>query len=201
MITTYSRKSATRSPNSSNTLRWANTWLENPIVHQPGAQITEPSSAFVQAPLAQISESLPAIVQHPAAQFGFVNGLPLVVIDVEMLKAAIRAKLTEMITVNATRADYAEKFEELIESYNNRSRTIEDQFRELTALTASLNVEQQCQMRVNMSEEALVIFDVLSMYFRCAAEARSGRPPSLAQRSAVSVKPPPPSPVFGSVPA
>jgi len=81
--------------------------------------------------------------------------------DVEMLKAAIRAKLTEMITVNKTRADYAEKFEELIELYNNGSRTIEDLFHELTVLTASLNVEQQRHVRENMSEEELVIFDLL----------------------------------------
>jgi type I restriction enzyme R subunit len=81
--------------------------------------------------------------------------------DVEMLKAAIRAKLTEMITINKTRADYAEKFEELIESYNNGSRTIEDLFHELTALTASLNTEQQRHVRENMSEDELVIFDLL----------------------------------------
>ena len=38
--------------------------------------------------------------------------------DLEVLKAAIRAQLEKLIRLNKTRADFAEKFEELIESYN-----------------------------------------------------------------------------------
>jgi hypothetical protein len=34
----------------------------------------------------------------------------------EVLKAAIRARLEKLIRLNKTRADFAEKFEELIES-------------------------------------------------------------------------------------
>ncbi|MEP6779967.1 MAG: hypothetical protein ABJC26_08765 [Gemmatimonadaceae bacterium] len=62
------------------------------------------------------------------------------------------------ITINKTRANDAENFEELIESYNTGSRTIEDMVHELTALmTASLNVERQRHVRENMSEEELMI--------------------------------------------
>jgi len=39
--------------------------------------------------------------------------------DLELLKAAIRAQLEKLIRFNKTRTDYLEKFEELIESYNN----------------------------------------------------------------------------------
>ncbi|MHB1308583.1 MAG: type I restriction endonuclease, partial [Limisphaerales bacterium] len=45
--------------------------------------------------------------------------------DLEVLKAAIRAQLEKLIRLNKTRADFAEKFEELIESYNSGSRNIE----------------------------------------------------------------------------
>ena len=45
--------------------------------------------------------------------------------DLEILKAAIRAQLEKLIRLNKTRADFAEKFEELIESYNDGSRNIE----------------------------------------------------------------------------
>ncbi|MFZ1643232.1 MAG: type I restriction enzyme endonuclease domain-containing protein [Candidatus Contendobacter sp.] len=38
--------------------------------------------------------------------------------DLEALKAAIRARLEQMIRLNRTRADFAEKFEALIERYN-----------------------------------------------------------------------------------
>ena len=41
-----------------------------------------------------------------------------------MLKAAIRATLDKMIRLNAARADFAQTFESLIESYNTGSRTM-----------------------------------------------------------------------------
>ncbi len=81
--------------------------------------------------------------------------------DLEMLKAAIRAQLEKMLQLNRTRADFQDKFEELIESYNSGSRNIEDLFNELVALTRALNDEEQRHVRENMSEEELVIFDIL----------------------------------------
>ncbi|HBA87418.1 MAG TPA: deoxyribonuclease HsdR [Geobacter sp.] len=83
-------------------------------------------------------------------------------IDLEVLKAAIRAQLEKMIQLNRTRADFAEKFESLIESYNAGSRSIEELFEELLKLSNSLNDEEQRHVRENMSEEELVIFDILT---------------------------------------
>jgi type I restriction enzyme R subunit len=82
--------------------------------------------------------------------------------DLEMLKAAIRAQLEKMIQLNHTRADFAEKFEALIESYNAGSRSIEELFEELVNLSNSLNDEQERHVRENISEEELVIFDILT---------------------------------------
>lgn len=82
--------------------------------------------------------------------------------DLEVLKAAIRAQLEKMIQLNRTRADFADKFETLIESYNAGSRSIEELFQELLALSNSLNIEQERHVRENMSEEELVIFDILT---------------------------------------
>lgn len=82
--------------------------------------------------------------------------------DLEVLKAAIRAQLEKMIQLNSTRADFAEKFEALIESYNAGSRSIEELFEELVKLSNSLNDEEQRHVRENMSEEELVIFDILT---------------------------------------
>lgn len=82
--------------------------------------------------------------------------------EIEVLKAAIRAQLEKMIRLNSTRADFAEKFEALIDSYNAGSRNIEDLFNELVKLSNSLNDEQQRHVRENMSEEELVIFDILT---------------------------------------
>lgn len=82
--------------------------------------------------------------------------------DLEALKAAIAAKLEKLVRLNRTRADFAEKFEALIESYNNGSRNIEQLFEELLKLSNSLDDEQERHLRENLSEEELVIFDILT---------------------------------------
>ena len=70
--------------------------------------------------------------------------------------------LDKLIRLNRTRADYLTKFEELIESYNAGSRNIEDLFAELLALSRTLNDEQQRHVRERLSEEELVVFDILT---------------------------------------
>lgn len=82
--------------------------------------------------------------------------------DLERLKAAVRAQLERMVKLNRTRADYLEKFQALIDSYNNGSRNIEEVFRELLALSQVLSDEQARHVREHMSEEELTIFDILT---------------------------------------
>jgi type I restriction enzyme R subunit len=82
--------------------------------------------------------------------------------DLEVLKATIRAMLERLIRLNKTRADFAEKFEELIDSYNAGSQNIEQLFEELLKLSRNLTEEQQRHVRENMTEEELVIFDILT---------------------------------------
>ena len=83
-------------------------------------------------------------------------------IDLEQLKAAVRAQLEKMIRINKTRADYLAKFEELIESYNAGSRNIEELFQELLALSRALNDEQQRHVREQLTEDELTVFDILT---------------------------------------
>ncbi|MCP5519668.1 MAG: DUF3387 domain-containing protein [Verrucomicrobiales bacterium] len=82
--------------------------------------------------------------------------------DLEVLKAAIRAHLAKLIRLNKSRADFAEKFEELIESYNAGSRSIEEIFEELLKLSRELSEEERRHIRENLSEEELAIFDILT---------------------------------------
>ncbi|MBA4150760.1 MAG: type I restriction endonuclease subunit R [Verrucomicrobia bacterium] len=82
--------------------------------------------------------------------------------DLEVLKAAIRAQIEKLIRLNKTRANFADKFEELIESYNAGSRNIEELFEELLKLTQNLSEEQQRHVREMMTEEELVVFDILT---------------------------------------
>jgi len=83
-------------------------------------------------------------------------------IELEQLKAAIRAQLERMIRVNRTRADYLEKFEQLIEQYNNGSRNIEELFTELLTLSRALDDDEQRHVRERLTDEELVIFDILT---------------------------------------
>lgn len=82
--------------------------------------------------------------------------------EIEALKAAIRARLDRLVRLNRTRTDFAEKFEQLIESYNAGSRNIEQLFEELLKLSNGLDEEQERHVRENLSEEELVIFDILT---------------------------------------
>ena len=82
--------------------------------------------------------------------------------EIEALKAAIRARLDRLLQRNRTRIDFAEKFEELIESYNAGSRNIEQLFEELLKLSNSLDEEDERHVRENLAEEELVIFDILT---------------------------------------
>jgi type I restriction enzyme R subunit len=83
-------------------------------------------------------------------------------IDLERLKAAVKVQLERMVRLNRTRADYLEKFQELIDGYNAGSRNIEEIFKELLALSNLLTEEQTRHVRENLSEEELTIFDILS---------------------------------------
>ncbi|MBK5255460.1 MAG: DUF3387 domain-containing protein, partial [Vicinamibacteria bacterium] len=82
--------------------------------------------------------------------------------DLEVLKAAVRAQLEMLIRLNKMRANFQEKFEELIAAYNAGSKNIEQVFEELLALSRDLSAEQQRHVRESMSEEELVIFDILT---------------------------------------
>jgi type I restriction enzyme, R subunit len=82
--------------------------------------------------------------------------------DLERLRAAVRAQLERMVRLNPTRADYLEKFQKLIESYNSGSRNIEEIFKELLALSTILTEEQTRHVRENLSEEDLTVFDILT---------------------------------------
>ena len=82
--------------------------------------------------------------------------------DLERLKAAVKVQLERMVLLNRTRADYLEKFQELIDGYNAGSRNIEEIFNELLALSNILTEEQTRHVREYLTEEELTIFDILT---------------------------------------
>lgn len=83
-------------------------------------------------------------------------------LDLERLKAAIHTQLDRLIAANATRVDFREKFEALIESYNAGSTQIEQLFLQLLELSRALTDEEARHVREHLSEEELVVFDLLT---------------------------------------
>ena len=81
--------------------------------------------------------------------------------ELEELKALIAAHLARMVQLNPTRADFREKFEALIASYNAGSRSVEQIYKDLVQLSLQLSQEQQRHIRENLSEEELALFDIL----------------------------------------
>lgn len=84
-------------------------------------------------------------------------------LDLERLKAAIRAQLDRLIAANETRVDFREKFEALIEAYNAGSPQIEQLFLALLELSRALTDEQARHVREQLTEEEeLVVLDLLT---------------------------------------
>ena len=82
--------------------------------------------------------------------------------EAEKLKRLIAGKLAQMVAVNASRMDLAEKFEKLIDEYNAGSRNIESFFAGLKDFVATLSVEEQRGIAEGLTEEELATFDILT---------------------------------------
>ena len=83
-------------------------------------------------------------------------------IEAQQLRALIERKLDNMIRLNASRYDFLDRFQKMIEEYNNGAMSIEQLFEELVSISKDLNEEEQRHVRENVSEEQLAIFDILT---------------------------------------
>ncbi len=145
-------RNVTEPPDISHIMQGIQDLLDESIAAEP-FKIRQATSAYGQIDLSKIN--------FEALRKRFESKKPSNT-DVERLKAAVKARLERMVRLNPTRADYLEKFQELIESYNSGSRNIEETFKELLALTAILSEEQMRHVRENMPEEEQTIFDILT---------------------------------------
>jgi type I restriction enzyme, R subunit len=79
------------------------------------------------------------------------------------IREIVEQKLAEMLARNPRRMDYRLKYEEIIAAYNAEKdrTTIEETFRRLVALVASLDEEQTRATREGLREDELALFDLL----------------------------------------
>ena len=82
--------------------------------------------------------------------------------EAEKRKRLIEGKLAQMLAVNGSRIDLAEKFQQLIDDYNAGSRNVEEFFDGLKDFVAALTAEEQRGIAEGLTEEELALFDILT---------------------------------------
>ncbi len=93
-----------------------------------------------------------------AAEFKEVNYKNIEIAD---LRAFIQQKLDQMMQQNATRADFAQRLQEIIDRYNSESSSADNYFNELVRFAKDLKEESERHVREGLSEDELEIFDLL----------------------------------------
>ena len=83
-------------------------------------------------------------------------------IEAEKLRGSINSKLKRMIRLNRTRMDYLEKFQEMIDEYNSGSINVDEFFKLLVDFAQELNKEEKRGIAEQLSEEQLILFDLLT---------------------------------------
>lgn len=78
------------------------------------------------------------------------------------LQATLEQRLARMMRENPSRIEFAEKLQAIIDRYNQGSKNIEEFFEELKALASSMSDEDQRAVRLELSEEELAVFDLLT---------------------------------------
>ncbi len=82
-------------------------------------------------------------------------------IEIADLRAFIQNKIQIMIDQNVTRKDFAEKLQEIIDTYNSGGSATENYFDDLMKFTQDLKEEDERHIREELSADELELFDVL----------------------------------------
>jgi type I restriction enzyme R subunit len=82
-------------------------------------------------------------------------------IEIADLRAFIQHKLEQMMKQNATRADFAERLQAIIDAYNAGSSSSDNYFAELVQFTKDLKEENERHIREGLTEDELELFDLL----------------------------------------
>lgn len=82
--------------------------------------------------------------------------------EIEKLRGAINAALKRMVRLNKTRVDYLEKFQRMIDEYNQGAANLEEFFERLLNFAKELQEEEKRGVVAGLSEEELAVFDLIT---------------------------------------
>jgi type I restriction enzyme R subunit len=86
-------------------------------------------------------------------------------IEAEKLRGTVNVKLQRLIRLNRTRRNYQEVFQHMIDEYNEGRTNVDIFFAELIKFAQSLNAEERRGIALQLTEEELAIFDLLTKPF------------------------------------
>lgn len=82
--------------------------------------------------------------------------------EIARLRAVVKAKVEELARLNPTRAEWLERFQELIDEYNAGSLNVETIFERLLRFAQGLSEEEQRGLAEGLTDEQLAIYDLLT---------------------------------------
>jgi len=144
---------------------------------QPGADVSEVMEK-VEGLLEESITAKPYIIREPVTPYGKKKLIDLSEIDfkalkkefakerrrieIEKLRGAINSALEKMVRLNKTRVDYLEKFQQMIDEYNQGAANLEEFFERLLKFVKELQEEEKRGVSEGLSEEELAVFDLIT---------------------------------------
>jgi type I restriction enzyme R subunit len=104
------------------------------------------------------------------------------------LASQIEAELQRMILLNRTRIDYYDRFKRLIEEYNSGSRNVEEHINVLLNMIVTMSEETKRGAKEGLSEEELVLFDLLTKPDMKLSQEKRKRVMNVAKELAEKIK-------------
>jgi len=120
-----------------------------------GYVIREPVTPYGKKKLIDLSE-----IDFKALKKEFVKERRR--IEIEKLRGAINSFLEKMVRLNKTRVDYLEKFQQMIDEYNQGAANLEEFFERLLKFVKELQEEEKRGVSEGLSEEELAVFDLIT---------------------------------------
>ena len=82
-------------------------------------------------------------------------------IKITELRSFIEDKLRKMLERNHTRADFAQKFQEIVDKYNAGGSSTENYFEDLMKFAKGMKAEDERHVREGLTEDELELYDTL----------------------------------------
>jgi len=82
-------------------------------------------------------------------------------IEIADLRAFIQQKLEQMLQQNRTRTDFAQRLQQIIDTYNTGGSSTENYFEDLLHFAKDLQAEDERHVREGLTEDELELFDLL----------------------------------------